>query len=70
MEISIDEWPMISLYIEIEGQSKEDVEQMIRILQIDKSKLTLAKISKIYNHYRINPCDYPHLDFSSKLKSL
>ncbi len=70
VEISIDEWPMIPPYIEIEGQSKKAVEQMIDILQIDKSKLTLAKVSEIYNHYGINLHDYPHLDFSSKPKSL
>lgn len=70
VEVSIEEWPMIPPYIEIEGQNKEDVEQMIDILQVNKSKLTLDKVSEIYNHYGINLNDYPHLDFSSKPKLL
>ena len=48
IEFDIDTWPMIPTYLEIEGKNKEDVEKMIKILDIDEEKLSLDKVSEIY----------------------
>jgi adenylate cyclase, class 2 len=63
VEFDIDTWPMIPTYMEIEGKSKEEVEDFIEKLKIDKSKLTLDKVSEIYKKYGIDIHDYKELKF-------
>lgn len=63
MEFDIDTWPMIPTYLEIEGKNKEDVEKMIKILDIDEEKLSLDKVSEIYKKYGIDIHQYKELKF-------
>lgn len=63
IEFDIDTWPMIPTYLEIEGKNKEDVEKMIKILDIDKEKLSLDKVSEIYKKYGIDIHQYKELKF-------
>ena len=39
VEISIDSWPMIPTYAEIEGKSDEDVTKYIKIIRLYKKRL-------------------------------
>lgn len=39
VEISIDSWPMIPTYSEIEGKSDEDVTKYIKIIRLYKKRL-------------------------------
>ena len=48
LEIDIDSWPKIPTYMEIEGESEEEVLKMVEFLEIDKSKLTALGCSDIY----------------------
>ena len=63
IEFDIDTWPMIPTYLEIEGKNKEDVEKMIKILDIDEEKLSLDKVSEIYEKYGIDIHQYKELKF-------
>lgn len=63
VEFDIDTWPMIPTYLEIEGKSKEQVEEMIEKLVVDKSKLSLDKVSEIYKKYGLDIHDYKDLKF-------
>ena len=63
IEFDIDTWPMIPTYLEIEGKNKEDVEKMIKILDIDEEKLSLDKVSEIYKKYGIDIHQYKELRF-------
>mgnify|MGYP005769453701 FL=1 len=63
IEFDIDTWPMIPTYLEIEGKNKEDVEKMIKILDINKEKLSLDKVSEIYKKYGIDIHQYKELKF-------
>lgn len=63
IEFDIDTWPMIPTYLEIEGKNKEDVEKMIKILDIDEEKLSLDKVSEIYKKYGIDIHQYKELKF-------
>ena len=63
IEFDIDSWPMIPTYLEIEGKSKEQVEEMIEKLEIDKDKLSLDKVSEIYKRYGIDIHNYKNLKF-------
>lgn len=48
VEIDIDTWPMIPTYLEIEGKSKEEVNNMIKRLKLDKLKITTLNCDDIY----------------------
>ena len=63
IEFDIDKWPMIPTYLEIEGKSKEQVEEVIEKLDIDKNKLSLDKVSEIYNKYGLDIHNYKDLKF-------
>ena len=56
---------MIPTYLEIEGKSKEQVEEMIEKLEIDKDKLSLDKVSEIYKKYGLDIHDYKDLRFEN-----
>lgn len=49
MEIDIDTWPMIPTYMEIEGNSKEEVMQMVNTLEINIESLTTLNCDDIYS---------------------
>lgn len=48
VEIDIDSWPMIPTYLEIEGNSEQEVIEMQNLLKIDTSKLTTLNCDDIY----------------------
>lgn len=61
-EVDIDFWPLIPAYLEIEGSSKEEVEKIENMLEVDKEKITYLNCSDIYKSiYGID---------SSKIKEL
>ena len=61
-EVDIDFWPLIPAYLEIEGGSKEEVEKIENMLEVDKEKITYLNCSDIYKSiYGID---------SSKIKEL
>lgn len=54
VEVTIESWPNIPPYAEIEGKSKFAVEQMIDKLQFANDKLTSKPVSEIYKHYGLS----------------
>ena len=51
IEFDIDSWPMIPTYMEIEGKSEEQVLDMVKILDIDESKVTTLNCDDIYKKF-------------------
>ena len=51
IEIDIDSWPLIPDYLEIEGNSIEEVNNMIQILGIDEETITTKDCQNIYKDY-------------------
>ena len=47
-EISIDSWPLIPTYAEIEGKTNQDVEDVLKLLDVDKEKVTTFDVESIY----------------------
>lgn len=47
-EISIDTWPLIPTYMEIEGKNNEDVIAVIKKLELDKYEITSWDVTSIY----------------------
>jgi len=55
VEIDIDSWPLIPTYMEIEGKSEEEVNEILKKLSIDNSKITALNCEDIYKEiYNIN----------------
>ena len=48
VELDIDEWPMIPPHLEIEGKSDEEVNEMIRLLELNQEKVTPLSVQDIY----------------------
>ena len=48
VEIDIDSWPLIPSYMEIEGDSVEEVKKIEDLLEVDKSKITALNCQDIY----------------------
>ncbi len=64
VEIDIDSWPMIPTYMEVEGNSKEQVLNMKKILNIDESKVTTLNCDDIYKQiYKIDISKIKELKF-------
>lgn len=48
VEVDIDTWPMIPTYLELEGNSEEEVMKIVKILKLDSSKVTSKSPQDIY----------------------
>lgn len=71
VEITIDEWPFLEPYIEIEGKSKESVEEVVGKMKLDFSKALFCAVDKLYAlRYNISEDvinnQIPELKFDSK----
>lgn len=47
-EISIDSWPLIPTYAEIEGKSNEDVLDVLNLVNSDNNQVTTLDVESIY----------------------
>ena len=65
VEISIDEWPLIPAYAEIEAKDKQTVEEYLTKLDMGKHRTTSEPTSKIYELYELDINSYPHLSFKN-----
>ena len=54
VEIEIDFWPKIPPYLEIEGKSIEEVENIIKLLGYKTSQTTSINTTDIYKKYGID----------------
>lgn len=63
-EIDIDTWPLIPTYMEIEGSSEQAIQDMLKILDMDNSKITALNCMDIYKQiYNIDISDIKVLKF-------
>lgn len=68
VEIDIDTWPYIPTYVEIEGKSTKDVEDMIEKLNINKEKVTTVDVQDVFKQfYKIDIAKMPEVRFGEKL---
>lgn len=64
VEIDIDSWPMIPTYMEIEGNSEEEVLKMKDILKVNPDKITTLNCDDIYKQiYNIDISKIKELKF-------
>ncbi len=49
VDITIDEWPFLEPFVEVEGKSKEAVERVSKKLGFDFNKALFCAVDKLYN---------------------
>lgn len=69
IEIDIDTWPMIPTYIEIEGNSVEEVENFLQKISYHPEKMTTLDVESVYKDiYGIDLNAYPKLTLTEEEK--
>lgn len=68
VEIDIDFWPLIPTYIEFEGKSQEDIENVCKKLGLSPTQLTTLDVSSIYSHYGLDINSQPYIHLEPKRK--
>lgn len=63
-EIVIDKWPKLDPYIEIEGNSKEDIDEVVKDLGFDPKDAIVINTDDVYLKIGINIYDEEHKDLS------
>lgn len=63
VEISVDSWPMIPTYAEIEGKCEEDVLKILKLLDYTESGYTTLDVVSIYKLYNIDVMKIKELKF-------
>ncbi|MCM1052777.1 MAG: class IV adenylate cyclase [Ruminococcus sp.] len=63
VEIDIDSWPKIPTYIELEGNSKEDIIALVKKIGFKEDDIITYGVQKIYEHYGLNIDDFKELKF-------
>lgn len=71
VEISIDTWPKIPTYVELEAKSEELIKKLLSIIEYNEKDLTTLDVASIYmNVYGINIMSIKELKFDSNSKNL
>lgn len=56
VEVTIDEWPFLEPYVEVEGKSEAEVKEVSAKLNFDYSQALFCSVDTLYaNKYKINP---------------
>jgi adenylate cyclase class 2 len=63
VEIEIDFWPKIPVYIEVEGKNQEEVENMVHRLWYKMADTTSINTTKVYTKYGIDLASIKELRF-------
>lgn len=65
-EIDIDSWPLIPPYLEIEGESDEQVDSIVKKLELSSKEVVSCNTAEIYKKYGIDIYKYRELRFSER----
>ncbi len=65
-ELDIDFWPLIPPYLEIEGNSMKEIDDVIDKLNLRKYEIVSCNTEEVYKKYGINIYDYRELRLDEK----
>lgn len=66
LEFTIDTWPMIPVFLEIEGRNEEDVKKGLKLLGLEGKDSGHLGAYQIYKKYGIDLHSYKELKFEVK----
>lgn len=68
VEISIDSWPLIPTYVELESKNEKNIQSLLDKIDHDKNNLTTLDVTSIYNDiYKIDVMSIKELKFDNNL---
>ena len=62
-QIDIDTWPLIPTYVEIENDSEELIEKILKKLELSKKEVVSCNTVAVYNKYGLDVYQYRELKF-------
>ena len=68
VEFDIDEWPLLSPYLEIEAKSWNDIDKAVALLGFNKEDAKKFSTTQIYALEGINDKDYQIMTFDKQIK--
>lgn len=68
VEVDIEYWPLLQPYLEIEGESWDEVNRTIEKLGLDPNEKKIYTTTQIYAEQGIDDKDYSHLTFKNPRK--
>lgn len=69
-EIDIDSWPLIPPYLEIEGESDEQINKIVQRLELSYKEMVSCNTAEVYKKYGIDIYQFRELRFEEKNKGL
>lgn len=69
-EIDIDSWPLIPPYLEIEGESDEQINKIVQKLELSDKEMVSCNTAEVYKKYGIDIYQFRELRFEEKNKGL
>lgn len=69
-EVDIDSWPLIPPYLEVEGESDEKINSIVRKLALSDKEIVSCNTAEVYKKYGIDIYKYRELRFNEKDKGI
>ena len=67
VEISIDTWPLIPTYVELESDDINQIKELLKLLNVKENKVTALDVTSIYSKiYNIDIMKIKNLVFEEK----
>lgn len=66
VEIDIDSWPLIPPYLEVEGETDEQINNIVRRLGLSDKEIVSCNTDEVYKKYGVDIYQYRELKFSEK----
>lgn len=63
-EVDIDSWPLIPPYLEIEGESDEQIDSIVKILELSNKEIVSCNTSEVYKKYGLDIYRFRELKFN------
>lgn len=66
VEIDIDTWPLIPTYVEIENDSEELIQKILKKLELSEKETVSCNTVAVYNKYGLDVYQYRELKFNNR----
>ena len=69
-EVDIDSWPLIPPYLEVEGESDEQIDRIVRKLELSDKEIVSCNTAEVYKKYGLDIYQFRELRFNEKDKGI
>lgn len=69
-EVDIDRWPLIPPYLEIEGETDEKINKVVKKLELSNKEIVSCNTAEVYKNYGLDMYKFRELRFKEKEKNI